>query len=150
MNQRVQDLLKKITYIEADIEIHKQILFSLPSNDQKEMESVLKKIAAHKEEINTLLLEIMKIAPEEHEKIVILEKAVTAFHKLASEKKFKFIQGLNSYEKCCLSLKKEHALDCLIKACDEDGRWTIITMEGELKQFSQIDVDETPGESLPS
>ena len=35
MNQRVHDLLKKITYIEADIEIQKQILFSLPSNDKQ-------------------------------------------------------------------------------------------------------------------
>jgi hypothetical protein len=149
MNRRVQDLLKKIMYIEADIEIHKQILFSIPANDQKEMERAVEAIAGKKREIDTLRQEIQDIAPEEHEKILILEKAVAAFQKLASEKKFKYFHGMNSSERCCLSLKNEHKIDCLVKACDEDGRWTIITMEGELKHFSQIDIDETPGESIP-
>ena len=34
-----------------------------------------------------------------------LENAVTAFKKLASEKKFKLIEAMNSTEECCLSLK---------------------------------------------
>jgi hypothetical protein len=149
MNQKAYDLLKKITYIEADIEIQKQILFSIPSNDQKEMERVIKTIALKKEEINTLRVEIRDIAPEEHEKIMIIENAVTAFKKLASERNFKFMKGMHSIEECCLSLKDKDKIRCLVKACDEDGGWTVITMEGEIKHFSQNDVDETPGEIYP-
>lgn len=149
MNQKVHDLLKKITYIEADIEIQKQILFSISSNEQKEMECVLKTIAAKKDEIIALRLKIQKISPEEHDKIMVMENAVAAFKKLASEKKFKFIKGMNGFEECCISLKQGDHIHCLVKACDEDGKWTVITMKGELRQFSRNDVNETPMEISP-
>lgn len=149
MNQKVHDLLKKITYIEADIEIQKQILFSIPSNEQKEMERVIETIAAKKEEITTLQLKIREISPEEHDKIMVLENTVAAFKKLASEKKFTVMKSMNSHEECCLSLKHGEQIHCLVKACDEDGGWTIITMKGELRHFSQNDVDETPVEVSP-
>ena len=146
MNQRIQDLLKKITYIEADIEIHKQILFSLPSNDKKEIESVLKKIAAQKEEIRILRSELQVVSPEEHQNITIIETAVTAFKKIASEKKFKSITIMEINEECCLHLKNEPKIPCLVKACDEDDGWTIITVGGEIRHFLKVDVDETPAE----
>jgi hypothetical protein len=149
MNQKVHDLLKKITYIEADIEIQKQILFSIPSNEQKEMECVLRTIAAKKDEIIVLRREIQEISPEEHEKIMLLENTIAAFKKLASEKKFKSIKGMNGIEECCISLKQGDQIHCLVKACDEDGDWTVITMKGELRQFSQNDVNETPVEISP-
>ena len=148
MNIKVQDLLKKIRYIEADIEIQKQILFSISSNDQKEMEHAVKIIAAHKEEITTLRLELQRISPEEHQNIMTLENAVTAFKKIASEKKFKSIKIMEINEECCLHLKDQPKIHCLVKACDEDGGWTIITIDGEIQQFSKIAVDETPGEPL--
>lgn len=144
MNQRVHDLLKKITYIEADIEIQKQILFALTSNESKEIERVVKIIAAKKEEINILRLQIREISPEEDDKIMALENTVTAFKKLASEKKFKLIEAINSTGDCYLSLKQGEQIHCLVKACDEDGEWTVITMQGELRHFSRNDVDETP------
>ena len=105
MNQRVQDLLKKITYIEADIEIHKQILFSISSGDKQEMEHVVRQIATRKEEIKTLRLELQGISPEEHQNIENIENAVTAFKKIASEKKFKSITIMKINEECCLHLK---------------------------------------------
>ena len=88
MNQQVQDLLKKITYIDADIEIQKQILFSIPSTDRKEMERVVAIIATHKEEIKSLQLKLKEISPQDHETIMNLEAAVSEFKKIASEKKF--------------------------------------------------------------
>ena len=149
MNIKVQDLLKKITYIEADIEIQKQILFSLSSNDQKEMEHVVKIIAAHKDEITALRLELQSISPEEHQNIMTLENAVTAFKKIASEKKFKSINIMKINEVCCLHLKDQTKIHCLVKACDEDEGWTIITIDGEIQNFPKVDVDETPAEPYP-
>jgi hypothetical protein len=149
MNIKVQDLLKKITYIEADIEIQKQILFSLSSNEQKEMEHVVKIIAAHKDEITALRLELQSISPEEHQNIMTLENAVTAFKKIASEKKFKSINTMKINEECCLHLKDQPKIHCLVKACDEDGGWTIITIDGEIQQFPKIAIDETPEETIP-
>jgi len=145
MNQRVQDLLKKITYIEADIEIQKQILFSIPSDKQKEMEHVIKIIAAQKEEIKLLRLELQSISPEEHQNIMTLENAVAAFKKIASEKKFKSIDIMKINEEFCLHLKNQPKIHCLVKACDEDGGWTIISIDGEIQHFPQVDVDEIPG-----
>jgi hypothetical protein len=148
MNQRVQDLLKKITYIEADIEIQKQILFSIPSDKQQEMEHVIKVIAAKKNEISTLRSELQSVSPEEHQNIVTLENAVTAFKKIASEKKFKSITIMNLNEECCLHLRNQPKIHCLVKACDENGGWTIISIDGMIQHFSKIDVDESQGESL--
>ena len=146
MNQTIQDLLRKITYIEADIEIHKQILFSVSSSDHNEMERVLKIIAARKEEIKTLRLKLRAISPEEHQNIAIIENAVIAFKKIASEKKFKSITVMKINEECCLHLKNQPKIPCLIKACDEDEGWTIITVGGEIQYFPKVDVNETPAE----
>ncbi len=57
-NTNIQDLLKKINYIEADIEIQKQILFSIPSDQEPEMEKTITGIAAKKEEIEILRQQI--------------------------------------------------------------------------------------------
>jgi hypothetical protein len=142
MNQRVQDLLKKITYIEADIEIQKQILFSIPLDKQKEMEQVITVIATKKNEIKALRLELQSISPEEHQNIMTLENAVAAFKKIASEKKFTSIDIMKINEEFCLHLKNQPKIHCLVKACDEEGGWTIISIDGVIQHFSKVDVDE--------
>lgn len=147
-DQRVQDLLKKITYIEADIEIQKQILFSIPSDDRTEIEHVIKIIAARKDEINTLRLELQSVSPTEHQNIVTLENALAEFKEIASRRKFASIIVKDINEECFLSFKNKGKIPCLVKACDENGGWTIITMEGTIQQFSEVDVDEIQGESL--
>lgn len=48
MSQHVQELLKRINYIEADMEIQRQILCSIPTADTKEMEKTIKTIAKKK------------------------------------------------------------------------------------------------------
>ena len=144
---KTQDLLKKINYIEADIEIQKQILFSIPSEQRADMEKTVRIIAAKKAEIETLRGQIREIDPEEFERIIIFEKAIGEFKELAATKKFSSITGRNINEGCSLALKDTAAIECLIKACDADGNWTIITMEGEIRHFPQASVAEVAVET---
>jgi hypothetical protein len=140
----IQDLLKKINYIEADIEIQKQILFSIPSDQEPEMEKTITGIAAKKEEIETLRQQIKQLDPLEYERILIFENAVSEFKKLAAEKKFQSIVSRNINEECVLALKNGDEVECLLKGCDPDGNWTIITFDGKIEQFPEADVAEKP------
>ena len=150
MSISTQDLLKKINYIEADIEIHKQILFSIPSDNRQEIEKILKVIAGKKEEINLLRQEIKEIDPEEDRWITVFENAVNDFKKIAADKKFQSIVSRNVNEPCSLSLTNKTELECLIKACDENGDWTIITLGGEIKYFEKDAVAEEPEQINPN
>ncbi len=141
---KTQALLKKINYIEVDVEIQKQILFSIPSNQQKEMETTLSLIATKKKEIEALRQELQKHDPEEFAQIVRFENAVAEFRKIAQKKPFQSIINRNVNEECFLSLHNGAKVDCLIKACDHEGNWTIITINGEIKQFPAAAVDEKP------
>jgi hypothetical protein len=147
MNQKIHDILRKINYIEADIEIQKQILFSLPADEKNELERIIKKIAVKKDEIVALRNVIHELSPEEHNRIVVFENAVALFKKIADGKKFKTITTLHGKEECCLSLKRGETIHCLVKACDEGGEWTIITMTGELQHFTNDEVDQLPMEN---
>ncbi len=147
MNKMVQDILKKINYIEADLEIHKQILFSTPSSDTEELERIVAEIASKKEQINALRLKIQEISPEEYNNILVLENAVTAFREIAGKRELKFIKEKKIDEDCLLALKNNTQIPCLVKACDKDGEWIIITIKGEIKQYSQTEVEEKIEES---
>ena len=146
MSQNTQNILKKINYIEADIEIHKQILFSIHSDNRQEIENTLRIIAGKKEEITQLRNEIHRIDPEGFRQITVFEKAVADFKKIGSEKKFQSITSKNIGEKCTLSLTNAAEVECLIKACDENGDWTIITLEGEIRYFEKKEVAEEPAQ----
>lgn len=141
-----QDLLRKINFIEADIEIQKQILFSIPSDQKEDMEETIKVIAAKKEEISDLRQQIQQIDPEEYNRIIVFEKAITEFKKMASEKNFQHITSRNVNEECVLLLNDNSNVQCLIKACDEDGDWTVITPEGGVEHYSKTEVAEKPPE----
>jgi hypothetical protein len=139
-----QDLLKKINYIEADVEIHKQILFSLPADQAAEMEKIVRIIAGKRQEIEALRQQIRASDPEEFARILILEKAVADFKQLAATRQFSTITGRNINEPCLLTLNNEDAVECLLKACDADGNWTIITLEGQIRHYPQNAVAEVP------
>ncbi len=141
---KTHDLLRKINYIEADVEIQKQVLFSIPSDQQDEMEKTIKIIAEKKEEIEKLRLEIKEIDPDEYQRIVVFEKAITQFKKLATEKQFENIESRNVNEECSLKLKQGANVECLLKANDANGDWTIITMDGEVQHFAGEAVAEKP------
>jgi hypothetical protein len=141
---KTEDLLKKINYIEADVEIHKQILFSIPSAQKAEMEKTITLIAAKKEEIEVLRQELRELDPAEYDRIVIFENAVTEFRKIAAASPFQSIVNRNVNEECALALQNGDEVECLIKACDNEGNWTIITIDGQIKQFPTADVAEKP------
>ncbi len=147
-NPAVQDLLKKINFIEADLEIQKQILFSLPSDQKDEMEGIVKTISEKKCEIEDLRQQIKEQDPEEYERILLFERAVEQFKKLAAEKNFKSVVGRNTDDECILELKNSPNMDCLIKASDADGNWAIITMDGKIMEFKKEDVAELPPDPL--
>ncbi|MFW2367657.1 MAG: hypothetical protein ACN4GW_14675 [Desulforhopalus sp.] len=141
-----QDLLRKINYIEADIEIQKQILFSIPSDQKKDMEKTIEIIAEKKNEIAALRQQIQEIDPEEHQRIIVFETAISEFKKLAAEKSFQHIASRNVNEECALLLNGGNSIQCLIKACDKTGNWTVITPEGEVQHFLKSEVAEKPPE----
>ena len=140
MGQKVQDILKKINYIEADMEIQKQILFSIPSADTDEMEKTLKIIADKKAMIADLREQIKAIDPEEFNRILVFEKASEQFRQLTTEKKFVEITTLNEEEQCSIQPKEGNAIDCVVKAKDEAGNFTVITLDGEIVELSKEDV----------
>ena len=141
---KTEDLLKKINYIEADVEIHKQILFSIPSAQKADMEKTITLIAAKKEEIEVLRRQLQQYDPEEYDRIVIFENAVSEFRKIAAATPFQSIVNRNVNEECSLAMHNGEELECLIKACDKQGNWTIITIDGRIEQFPASDVAEMP------
>ena len=143
-HNKTEALLKKINYIEADVEIQKQILFSIPSDQKTEMEKTITLIATRKKEIEALRQELRELDPEEFDRIVVFENAVAEFRKIATDNPFDSIVNRNVNEECTLALQNGTKEECLIKACDNDGNWTIITIDGQLRQFPAADVTEKP------
>lgn len=146
IHTKTEALLKKINYIEADVEIQKQILFSIPSDQKAEMEKTISLIAGKRDEIEVLRQELRKLDPKEFERIVVFENAVAKFKKIATDNPFQSIVNRNVNEECTLALKNGNKEECLIKACDNEGDWTIITVDGKVKQFAAVDVAEKPPE----
>ena len=135
MGNTAQDILKKINYIEVDMDIQKQILFSIPSADKAEIKKVMEIIADQKEQIKALRQKIKAVAPEEYQRILTFEKASEKFKALAAEKKFKEISTFDGTTACNVSLTSGATIDCLVKARDEAGDWTVMTLDGEIKTF---------------
>jgi hypothetical protein len=140
MTKTVQDLLKKISYIDAEIEIQKQILYSIPSTERDEIEKVLKTIAAAKKDIGILRSEIEQIDPEEFQRIARIEESVSAFKKISAEKKFSTIESMTFDKACVLSCRDGREIHCLVKASDKKGDWTIISMDGSLITLPGVEV----------
>ncbi|MBF0469701.1 MAG: hypothetical protein HQK61_12585 [Desulfamplus sp.] len=140
MTQKIQNMLKKITYIEADIEIQKQILFSIPSEKTDEMEQVMTGIAEKKDMINNLRDQIKEADPLEFDRIIRFENAAIEFKKIAAEKKFSEVFTLSSVDACVVSLKNGKKIDCLVKARDLKGDWAAITVDGEILHISKSDI----------
>ena len=140
MSYNTKEILQKINLIETDMNLQKEILFSIPSNNKDEMHEVMTKIKKLKDQISDLRITLKEIDPEEHERITTYEKAVEKFKQIASTKKFSTVITLNDTGECNLSLKDGSEYECLVKAVDEDGIWTVLTMQGETLEF--------PGDAL--
>ncbi len=140
MTQNVQNILKKITFIETDLELQKQILFSIPTEQTDDMETQVKKIAGLKDEINGLREQIKTIAPDEYAKIIAFEKAADQFKEISKNKKFTAVTTLSQEDECTLTLTDDTTIACIVKAQDENGHWTVFTLDGDVLQYEKKDV----------
>ena len=61
MHPHVENLLKKISFIETDMELHKQILVTIPSDQKDDLEQVMQTIADKKQEIQELRLTAYRV-----------------------------------------------------------------------------------------
>lgn len=135
MSDQVKTLLQKINFIETDMDLHKQILMSIPPENKAEMEKVISTIAGQKKQIEDLRMKIKSIDEDEYNKIVAIEQAVEQFRVLAKTKKFTQVNTLNETGECYITLTDGTRLDCLVAAREESGNWTIMTLDGETKEY---------------
>lgn len=135
MKEKVKGLLQKINFIETDMDLQKQILFSIPSDQKDEMEKVVEKISGMKRQILELREEIQKIDPDEYNRIIALEEGTQKFRELSKDKKFVTVNTLNEEGQCFITLNDGTQLDCLVAAKDEEGNWTVLTLEGETREY---------------
>lgn len=135
MKDRVKGLLQKINFIETDMELQKQILFSIPSDDKDEITKVMNTIARQKGEIHELRKQIKTIDEDEYNRIITLETATEKFRELSRDKRFVTVNTLNESGECFVTLAEGTRIDCLVAAKDEKGDWTILTIDGETKEY---------------
>lgn len=135
MSTDVKGLLQKINFVEADMELHKQILFSIPSENTAEMEKVVITIADLKQQISDLRDQIKEMDEAEYNKIIAIEQAADKFRQIAKDKKFVQVNTLNEDRQCFVTFNDGTRLDCLVAAKEENGNWTVLTLEGETKEY---------------
>ena len=135
MSSRTKEILQKINFIEADMELHKQILFSIPSDNKAQMEEIIEKISDLKKQINDLRQEIKKTDKDEYDKIIAIERAAETFRQISKDKKYVHVNTLNETGECFITFNDGTRLDCLVAAKEENGNWTVLTLEGETKEY---------------
>ena len=135
MSAKVKELLQKINFVETDMELHKQILFSIPSDNKAEMEKVVNKISELKKQINDLRDQIKEVDGDEYNKIIAIEQAADKFREISKDKKFVQVNTLNEDRQCFITFNDGTRLDCLVAAKEENGNWTVLTIEGKTKEY---------------
>ena len=135
MNTDVKGLLQKINFVEADMELHKQILFSIPSENTAEMEKVVNTIGDLKQQIQDLRDQIKETDEEEYNRIIAIEQAADHFRQISRDKKFIQVNTLNEDRNCFITFNDGTRIDCLVAAKEENGNWTVLTLEGETKEY---------------
>lgn len=135
MSAEVKSLLQKINFVEIDMEMQKQILFSIPTDNKIEIEKLIDKIADLKKQIADLRQEIKNIDENEYDKIIAIEKGTKRFQALSRDKKFVHVNTLNESGECFITLNDGTRMDCLVAAKEENGNFTILTIEGEAREF---------------
>jgi hypothetical protein len=135
MSSEVKALLQQINFIETDMELHKQILLSIPSNNKEEIAKTIKKIADQKNQISELRNKIKEIDKTEYDKIIAIEQSVEKFKQISAKKKFIAVNTLNESGECYITLSNGKRIDCLVAAKEENGNYTILTIDGETKEY---------------
>ena len=135
MSAQIKGLLQKINFIETDMELHKQILVSIPSDNRTQIENTVKKIADQKNQITRLRQQIKQIDETEYNKIIEIEKAARTFRQISQNKKFVQVNTLNESGVCFITLNDGTRIDCLVTAEEENGNWTVLTLDGETREY---------------
>jgi uncharacterized protein YlxW (UPF0749 family) len=135
MGTEVKGLLQKINFIEADMDLHRQILVSIPPENKEEIKETIKKIAELKNQIAKLRQQIKEVDEGEYNKIIAIEKAVETFRKISIDKKFVVVNTLNETGECYVTLNDGTRIDSLVAAKEENGNWTVLTLDGEVKEY---------------
>ncbi len=130
-----EDLLRKISYIEADLDIQRQILLAIPAGQTEEMEKTIATIAARKGEIQALRDQIRTLDPDAHARIVAFELASAQFRQLVSSGGYtQVVCGFDGGEAGRHTLSNGSSIPCLLKAFDGSGNWVVITTDGQILQ----------------
>lgn len=132
---KVKEYLQQINFIETDMDLHKQILFSIPPDQKEEIEKVVLTIAGQKKQIQALRMKIKETDGDEYNKILALEQATERFKELSRDKKFARVLTLNDTGECFITLNDDTRIDCLVAAEDESGNWTVLNLEGEIGEY---------------
>ena len=132
---KIKELLQRINFIEADMDIQKQILVSIPSNNKKDIETTIKKIADQKAKIDDLRLDIKNTDEAEYNRIIAIEQAAETFRRISREKTFVLVNTLNESGACFITLNDGTRMDCLVAAKEENGNWTVLTLDGETREY---------------
>lgn len=135
MHPHVETLIKKISYIETDMELHKQILVTIPSAQKDDLEQVMQTIANQKQEIQDLRQEIKRLDPAAHDRILAIEKGTEMFKTMAQDRQFDRVDTPDDTGMCRITLMDGTDVDCLVAAQEKKGDWMILTRDGEVKQF---------------
>ncbi|WP_163339098.1 hypothetical protein [Desulfopila sp. IMCC35008] len=135
MSQTVEQILQKISFLEKDMELHKSILASIPAGKEAEMEEVIKTIVELKNKIETAKESIKDADPAMYEQIQKMEEASKRFRDIAETKEFQTVVTLDHSRECYVDLKSGKRLECLVKAQDKDGGWTVLTVGGETMEL---------------
>ncbi len=135
MHAHVENILQKISLIEMDMELHKQILFSIPSDQKDEMEKVMQTIARQKQQVQDLRQTIKQVDQSAYDQMLAIEKGTQDFKAMAAGKQFSRVDTPDDTGRCSITLNDGTCLDCLVAAREENGSWMILTRDGNIRQF---------------
>lgn len=135
MSATIKGLLQKINFIETDMDLHKQILVSIPSDNNAQIETTIQKIADQKNQINQLRQQIKQLDENEYNRIIAIEQAAETFRQISKDKKFVRVNTLNESGVCYITLNEGTRIDCLVAAKEENGNWTVLTLDGKTREY---------------
>lgn len=142
MIEKVTEVMRRITFLEKDLELRKHILRATPTGDEAQSRETLAIIADIKEKIEACRQEIKALDPEEYHRMIRFEEAAVTFKEHAKGREFVTVIDLNTHHECRIETVEGKGIDCLVKAQDTGGEWLVMTVEGDVILFSPDQVVE--------
>jgi hypothetical protein len=140
MSARLHAIYQKIHFLERDIELHKQILATIPSGNRDEMAETIGKIAQMKRQLTELKESIAAVDPDEYQRLQRLEEETLRFKRLAAENPLQEVYTLDQCRVCALRLTDGSELACLVAARRQNGGWLVLSLAGECREFAAAEV----------